>query len=106
MRDVRFYLWSAGLSKVERKDVSGRVEGVLWTLQRSVLKHVVDGDVKGLRWWVDWVLLELKKISSELLAVGLTSVSRFICNLANFMVTFARLAMKGVSVLFLNNLVE
>ena len=40
MRDVRFYLWSAGLSKVERKDVSGRVEGVLWTLQRSVLKHV------------------------------------------------------------------
>jgi transposase-like protein len=26
IRDVRFYLWSAGLSKVERKDISSRVE--------------------------------------------------------------------------------
>ena len=104
--DVRFYLWSAGLSKVERRDISSRVESVLWTLQRSVEKHIASGDVATLRWRVDWALLELKKISSELLAVGLMSVSRFICNSANFMVTFARLAMKGVSVPFSNNLVE
>jgi hypothetical protein len=35
---------------------------VLWTLQCSVLKHVADGDVKGLRWRVDWALLELEPV--------------------------------------------
>ena len=106
IRDVKFYLWSAGVSKVERKAISGRVEVVLWTLRDSVLKHVVDGDVKLLRWHVDWTLEQLKSISSELLGAGLTTVSRFICNAANHLITFARLAMKGVVVPFSNNLVE
>jgi hypothetical protein len=106
IRDVKFYLWQAGLSKVERKEISGRVETVLWTLRSSVEKHVASGDVAALRWRVDWALLELKKISGELLGAGLTAVSRFICNSANYMVTFARLAMKGVVVAFCSNLVE
>ena len=59
-----------------------------------------------MRWCVDWALLELKKISGEFLSAGLMSVSCFICNAANFMVTFARLVMKGVVVPFSNNLVE
>jgi hypothetical protein len=50
--------------------------------------------------------LELKKISSEFLAAGLIGVSRFICNAANYMATFVRLAMKGVTMPFSNNLVE
>jgi len=106
IRDVKFYLWQAGLSKVERKEISGRVESVLWALRGSVERHVVDGDVKSLRWRVDWALLQLKRISSELLGAGLTIISRFICNAANHLVTFARLAMKGVVVPFSNNLVE
>jgi len=105
--DVKFYLWQAKLPKEQRKDISGRVERVLWTLRNSVDKHIVDGDVKRLRWRVDWTLEELKKISSELFASGLDSVGRFICNVANHVVTFARLAIKGVSgVPFSNNLVE
>ena len=40
IRDVKFYLWQAVLSKVERKDISGCVEFVLWVLWGSVLKHV------------------------------------------------------------------
>jgi hypothetical protein len=30
--DVKFYLWSAWLSKVARKNISSRVEVVLWAL--------------------------------------------------------------------------
>jgi|GEM_PF-6350025 len=40
-------------------DVSGRVERVLWTLRNLVDKYIVDGDVKRLRWCVDWALEEL-----------------------------------------------
>ena len=106
IRDVKFYLWQAKLPKEQRKDISERVERVLWTLRSSVLKHIADGDVKRLRWRVDWTLSELKKISSELFAFGLDSVARFICNAANHMITFARSAIKGVTVPFCNNLIE
>lgn len=106
VRDVKFYLWSAGLPKAERKEISSKVEVVLWTLRNSAEKHIVDGDVKRLLWRVDWALLELKKISCELFGEGLVSVARFIRNSANYMVTFARLAVKGVVVPFTSNLVE
>ena len=106
IRDVKFYLWQAGLSKSERKSISGRVENMLWALRTLVEKHVATGNVAALRWRVDWALLELKKISCELLSVGLMSVSGFICNAANYMVTFARLALKGVVVPLTSNLVE
>jgi hypothetical protein len=106
IRGVKFYLWQAGLSKAQRKTISGRVESVLWALCNSVNVHVVDKDVAALRWRIDFTLEALKKISSELLGAGLLSVVRFICNVANHMITFARLALKGVSIPFSNNLVE
>jgi hypothetical protein len=106
IRDVKFYLWQAGLSKGQRMCISDRVETVLWTLCNSVNVHVADKDVTALRWRIDWTLEELKKISSEFFGVGLLSVARFICNAANYMITFARLALKGVVVPFSNNLVE
>lgn len=106
IRDVKFYLWQAGLPKEQRKEISSRVERVLWTLRNSVNVHVVDGDFKRLRWRIDWALEELKRISGELVGVGLVSVGRFICNAANYMVTFARLAVKGVVVPLTSNLVE
>jgi len=92
--DIKFYLWQAKLSVDQRKPISMRVEKVLWTLHNSVEKHILDGDVKALRWRVDWTLSELKKISSELFASDLDSVGRFVCNAANHMVTFTRLAMR------------
>ncbi|MFX1534821.1 MAG: hypothetical protein ACFFDI_11410 [Promethearchaeota archaeon] len=38
--DVLFYLWSAGLPKEERKQVTSRVVAVLETLRNSVVKHL------------------------------------------------------------------
>jgi hypothetical protein len=106
IRDVKFYLWQAGLPKCQRKDISERVESVVWTLCNSVNVHVADGDVVALLWRVDWALEQLKKISGEFMDAGLASVARFICNVANHMITFARLALKGVVIPFSNNLVE
>jgi len=106
IRDIKFYLWQAKLSVDQRKPISMRVERVLWALRNLVEKHIFDGGVKVLRWRVDWALSELKKISSELFLAGLDSVGRFVCNAANHMVTFARLAIKGVVVPFSNNLIE
>ena len=104
IRDVKFYLWQAGLPKEQRRDISERVESVLWTLCNSVNVHVADKDFKRLLWRVDWTLEELKRISGELLGVGLESVARFIRNAANHMVTFARLALKGEVIPFSSNL--
>jgi hypothetical protein len=106
IRDVKFYLWQAGLPKEQRKDISERVESVLWSLCNSVNVHVADGDFKRLLLRVDWTLEELKRISGELLGAEFVSVARFICNAANHIVTFARLALKGVSIPFSNNLAE
>jgi len=87
--------------------ISERVEEVLWALCNSTLKHVGYGDVKVLLWRVDWTLEQLKKISCVLFLVGFDSVGRFICNAVNYIVTFVRLVIKGVSgVSFCSDLVE
>jgi hypothetical protein len=57
-------------------------------------------------WRIDWALRELRRLARELLDEGLTGAAKFIRNSANYMVTFARLAMKGVSVPYINNLME
>jgi transposase-like protein len=45
-------------------------------------------------------------LSGDLLKDGLDTVARFIRNAANYMVTFARLAMKEVCIPITNNLIE
>ncbi len=104
--DVRFYLWNAGLPKEKRKEVAGKLVAVLGVLHRSVNKHVVDGDFEKLKLRIEWALSELEVLSEGLFLDGLDVVARFVRNSANYMVTFARLAMSGVSVPWTNNLVE
>ena len=104
--DVRFYLWNAGLPKEQRKEISGKLIGVLEVLRNSVSKHLVDKDFERLKWRISWTLSELNKLSSMLLLDGLDVVARFIRNAANYLVTFARLAMKEVCVPITNNLIE
>jgi len=80
---------------------------VLWSLCNLVEKHIFDGAVKVLWWCVDWALFELKRFSGEFFVLGLGSVGWFVCNVANHMVMFARLAIKGVCYVSLtSNLVE
>ena len=48
----------------------------------------------------------MEKLSQGLVLDGLESVARFVKNAANYMVTFARLAMKEVCIPLTNNLIE
>lgn len=104
--DVRFYLWSAKVPKGQRDNLSGELEGILEILRDSVNKHVADGNFERLRWRIKWTLSELERLSSTLLEAGLAVVARFIRNAANYMITFARLAMKGIQIPMTNNLIE
>jgi len=104
--DVRFYLWSAGLPKMQRKEIVNRLTGILETLHKSVNKHLVDKDFERLRWRIYWTLSELDKLGRGLLEDGLDAAAGFIRNAANYLVTFARLAMKETRIPLTNNLVE
>ncbi len=104
--DVRFYLWNADLPKEQRKEIADKLIAILEILHKSVNKHLADKDFERLKWRIEWTLLELDKLSNDLLLDGLEVVARFIRNAANYMVTFARLAMKEISVPITNNLVE
>jgi len=104
--DVRFYLWNADLPKERRKEIAGKLLGILEVLRNSVRKHLADKDFERLKWRISWTLSELEVLSRELLSDGLETVARFIRNSANYMVTFARLALKEVCVPITNNLVE
>jgi len=106
LTDTRFYLWSAGLPKEQRDSIAERLEVILEILHNSVKKHLADKDFEWLKWRVDWTLSELDKLGGELLRDGLDTVARFIRNAANYLVTFARLAMKGICIPITNNLIE
>jgi len=104
--DVRFYLWSAGLLKEQRKEIASKLIAVLEILRKSVSKHLLDKDFERLKWRIDWTLLKLEELSKQLVEDGLEMVARFIKNSANYLVTFARLAMKEELIPITNNLVE
>ncbi len=104
--DVRFYLWSADLPKEQRKEIANKLIAILEMLHNSVNKHLADKDFERLRWRIDWALSELDTLSRELLVDGLDTVARFIRNAANYMVTFAKLAVKETCIPLTNNLIE
>jgi transposase-like protein len=66
----------------------------------------VDRDFERLKLRIEWTLSKLEELSKQLFLDGLDVVARFVRNSANYMVTFARLAMADVSVPWTNNLVE
>jgi transposase-like protein len=104
--DVSFYLWNAGLPKEQRKEVVKRLAGIVEVLYRSVNKHFADKDFERLKWRIEWTLSKLDELSRELLLDGLDVVARFVRNAANYIVTFARLAIKEIKVPITNNLIE
>jgi hypothetical protein len=90
------------LPKEQRKEIASKLE----ILRKSVSKHLLDKDFERLKWRIEWTLLKLEELSKQLVEDGLEMVARFIRNSANYMVTFARLAMKEGLIPFTNNLVE
>jgi len=106
VREVSIHLWKAGLPKQERKDILGRLKAVLHTCRNSALKHLKDGDAGRLQWRIEKTLRDLKELARELAEEGLTGAAKFLRNSANYMITFARLAMKQVLIPYTNNLME
>jgi transposase-like protein len=106
VNDVSFYLWNAGLPKEYRKGVVKRLTAVLETLHCSVKKHLADQDFERLNWRIGWTLSKLEELSGELIEDGLETVARFIRNAANYLVTFAKIALKETCIPITNNLIE
>jgi transposase-like protein len=104
--DVRFYLWSAGLPKEQRKEIVNKLKAILETLHNSVNKHLADKNFERLNCRISWALSKLEGLSRELLLDGLDTVARFVRNAANYLVTFARLALKETCIPITNNLIE
>jgi transposase-like protein len=106
VREVGYHLWKAGLPKQERKEIRTKLRAILNTCRNSAVKHLKDEDMERLRWRINRTLADLRQLADELLEDGLTGAAKFLRNSANYMVTFARLAMKHVRIPYTNNLME
>ena len=104
--DVGYHLWKAGLPKQERKEIRNRLKAILHTLRNSALKHLKDKDIERLQQRIDKALADLKQLAKELMENGLTTAAKFIRNSSNYTITFARLAIKQLSMPYTNNLIE
>lgn len=98
------HLWRVGRPKRKRKEIRAGLRAILRTCRNSAIKHLVDGDTERLQWRIDEKLRELKRLAQKLVEEGLTAAAKFLRNSANYMVTYARLAAKQVSVPYTNNL--
>lgn len=106
VKEAGNHLWRAGLPKAERRLILGRLRLILRILRSSVKKHLVDKDYGRLRWRISWTLDELAGLADELAAQGLVYTAGFIRRSANYVVTYARLALRDLRVPYTNNLIE
>lgn len=106
VREMNIHLWKAGLPLQERKEIRRRLRTILHTCRNSTIKHLKDRDMERLQWRISKTLADLKQLTKELLEDGLTGAAKFLRNAANYLVTFARLAIKQVRVPYTNNLIE
>ena len=104
--DVGYSLWKAGVPPQDRKEIKRRLKAILNTCRNSVNKHLKDQDMERLQWRINKTLSDLKQLARELAEDGLTATAKFIRNSANYMITFARLAIKQVRIPYTNNLIE
>lgn len=100
-----YALWKQEIPKEERRKTVRELSRILYTLRNSVLKHFSDGNTKRLRWRLKETEKELAAFSKELKTNGI-SAWQFVQNSANQMLTFARLALKGVRIPWTTNLIE
>ena len=106
VREAGNHLWRTGLPNDKRRCILSRLVSILRVLRFSVRKHLLDEDYGRLRWRIGWTLTELRKLASELTDAGLEGVGKYIRQSANYLVTYARLAVKGERIPYTNNLIE
>jgi len=104
--DVGYTLWKASLPPQDRKEIRTRLKTILYTCRNSTIKHLKDQNMERLQWRIDKTLADLKQLAKELAEEGLTTTAKFIQNSANYMITFARLAIKQILIPYTNNLIE
>lgn len=107
IRVFSYYLWMNGVSKKEKKNVLQFLESILYTLQNSTKKYLVDGDVDRLLKRISKTkedLLNLSTISQE---KGYTQASEYLLRNMNYLTTAAELIIThGLVVPWTTNQIE
>ena len=106
LKRLGFILWNDPVSLDERREALEAVKIPLFTLVRSIEKHLVDWDVGRLRWRIEWTLMRLGEAAMGLRLRGYTKAARFLERHAGFMMAFTELALEGVVVPYSTNRVE
>lgn len=101
-----FTLWRDGMSKEEREEAAIAIKQPLFTLVNSTKRHLEDGDRDRLQARISWALGELHATAGRLRGRGYSKAGDFIEKHARFMVTFAELALEGVSIPYTTNRIE
>ena len=101
-----FTLWREGMSREEREEASTAIKRPLFTLVNSSRRHLEDGDRERLQARISWTLRELHATAQRLRGRGYPKAADFITKHARFMVTFAELALEGVSIPYTTNRIE
>lgn len=106
LKYLLFTLWREGMSLEDRHEAGEAVRHIIFPLVYSARKHLEDGDRVRLRARIDLPLGELLDQARELGRRGYPKAAKFIERNARFMITFAKLALKGVRTPYTTNRIE
>jgi hypothetical protein len=95
IREVSYKLWLEHMPKPERDKILKRLKQILYACRNSVKKHLIDGDKRSLAHRIAVTLKELDRLATRLKKRGYRSTYGFIKNSANYMVTYAKPALKA-----------
>jgi hypothetical protein len=108
VKDTLFRMWMDGATKIEREEVSVKMNEALYTLVNSVKKHLKDGNARRLSKRIESTISFLKEdLFVQLKEKGYVKAAVFVKSHARFMVTFAKIALTtGKVIPYTSNAVE
>jgi len=106
VKDSLYKLWAEGMSKQEREAVGVEMKQLLYTLVNSVKKHMEDDDEEALKRRIESTVKGLITLAGDLKLKGYPKTATFIRSNARFMMTFAKLALKNIRILYTSNAIE
>jgi outer membrane lipoprotein-sorting protein len=105
VRYVNYLLWRDMADRETRKEATGKLNSILFTLKNSVLNNMGE-DRERIKNMVNWAVDEMKKLYDRVKDVSITAAG-FIRRASNRAVTFARVCYeKGRLIPWNNNLIE
>jgi len=106
LKHLLFTLWGDGMSKDDRLKVEETLKETLFTLVNSTKKYPKDQDNCRLQRRIDKTLRALNKIARELEKGDHVRAAEFIRKNGKFTVTFAQLALQGITIPYTTNRIE